>query len=268
MTANKTHATTPDPDNAATPRTGSAVYRGIYMFRSPSQRVFSPTQGPETFLIVMLAGIYRAEYQENGQPRTFEARAGDIMLWPQGKARLESNDPSQPMQCLVIAMARDPLPKDKALVVHDHQGIIRRLANVLLEIRAWPSSHRIRVQNGYMAGILAEYERLSVLAQNDLENRMIRYIEEHIKKPIRLGDLARHAGYHKHHFIRKYKACTSRTPMDDVRRIRAEYARDMLASPQRWTLRQIAHHIGVTNEFQVSRLIRRYIGIPVRDLRH
>ena len=88
-----------------------------------------------------------------------------------------------------------------------------------------------------------------------------------------LGQLACHVGLEKHHFGRKYKALTGITPMRAVRRRKAEHARRMILSgtllmnDPLLNLRNIAKRVGVRDEHQMSRLLTRYVGGSVRELK-
>lgn len=244
-----------------------ARYAGAYYFRAADRRVVSVNTGAEARLIILLSGRYLADPRKGSALEPIDAAAGDVVLWRAGEERLETNDPTHPVYCLVILLDLDGIPAHLPRQVHDSRGLIRRLGETLVELRTESPALRAATETGYLAGLLAEYIRLAHLKKDELAYRVSRYIEDHITEPIRLADLARHVGLQQHHFARKYRAHTGRTPLDEVRRIRADFARGMLGEKRKWTLTQIARHVGLADAAQVSKLIKRYIGIPVRDLR-
>ncbi len=246
----------------------NAKLLSIHRFTSPAKAVRTRRVDERAELIVITGGVYRA-FQPGQRSREplIEARAGDVVYWPEGCERDEENDPANPTRCVAVYFRwADPMPELPSLV-HDNQQLIRMLADTLVAMKDAMPPPPPALRNGYLVGMLAEYARLSRLLVGHLEREVARYAEEHMSEPIRVGELARHFGLGKHHFGRKYKAQTGRTPMADVRRIKAEHARGMLATDTRFHLKEIAPRIGVRDEHQVSRLIKRCIGEPVRELR-
>ncbi len=246
----------------------NATLLSIHRFTSPAKAVRSRRADERAELIVITGGVYRAFHsRRSGCEPLVEARVGDVVYWPEGGERDEVNDPADPTRCVSVYFRwADPMPGLPSLV-HDNQQLIRMLADTLLTLKDVTPPCPSEIRNGYLAAMLAEYARLSRLLAGHIEREVARYAEEHMSERIRVGDLARHFGLEKHHFGRKYKAQTGRTPMADVRRIKAEHVRGMLATDTRLHLKEIAPRIGVRDEHQVSRLIKRCIGEPVRELR-
>ena len=73
--------------------------------------------------------------------------------------------------------------------------------------------------------------------------------------------LACQACVSKYHFLRTYKVLTGRTPMEDVRIIRANAARTLILSTA-LPLKDIAPRTGLGNEYAMSRIFRHYFNMP------
>jgi transcriptional regulator GlxA family with amidase domain len=76
-----------------------------------------------------------------------------------------------------------------------------------------------------------------------------------------LDDLARKAGMSKYHFVRLYKKLSGRTPMNDVRMIRVEAARDLIITTD-LPLKTIATRVGLGNEYYLCRVFRQAFKVP------
>lgn len=121
--------------------------------------------------------------------------------------------------------------------------------------------------DAYASAILAEFICRARAMENAMLDRVAKYTEEHIRGPIRLADLARCVGLEKNHFGRKYKQLTGRTPIQDVKRRKAAYAKHILLLTPTRTLRSVGSYIGVQNTSTLSRLFTRYAGASVRDIK-
>lgn len=245
------------------------VCKGAHYFHAPSQRVFSRRMEADAQLIVILAGTYEAIYEVGTTKKTMRTAAGDIVYWPPGKPRTEANDPTQPTRCISVYFEWPGAPTEPPYAVRDYHRVITHLGNELLAVKNVPApqgpAHAL--SDAYLGAMMAEYVRLAQLAQDNIASRVVRYIEEHMSDPVRLTDIARHVGLEVHHFGRKYKALTGVTPMQEVRRRKAQHARGMLMSIASPTLRAIAPRVGIRSESQLSRLLSRYAGTTARELK-
>ena len=240
---------------------------GVRFFRTPSHHVASPRFEEYGELIVMLGGIYRAHLAGSRPADRLEAKAGDVLYWPARTKRIEENEPRQPAQCIVISVRWTSPEWALPQMIHDREGIIRILAQRLLLVTDQPGAYPRAVQNAYLSAIIAEHLRLAGLVADDLAMRVARYTEENIAMPFRLAELARHIGLDPHHFGRRYRQLTGITPMQFVRRRRAEYAMGMLLTHPGRPLKDIAPRVGVAEERQLRRLLKRFTGMTVRDMK-
>ncbi len=153
--------------------------------------------------------------------------------------------------------------------MRDSDHLIDRLAHRLLAITHGPAGKALPgdAANAYLAAMLVEFIALAQAVADPLLRRVADYTEQNIDRPIRLQELARYVGLEKNHFGRKYKALTGRTPIEDVQRRKAIYAKHMLLETPSRTLANLAGYVGVRNAATLSRLLTRHAGTSARDIK-
>jgi transcriptional regulator GlxA family with amidase domain len=114
--------------------------------------------------------------------------------------------------------------------------------------------------------MLAQVVESWMVKDDGFQGRIRAYVREHIAEDIGLNDLACKAGMSKYHFARKYKELTGRTPMEDVRMLRLEYARNLVLSTS-MPLKVIAEKAGMGDQYHMSRLFRRRLDASPGRLR-
>ncbi len=114
--------------------------------------------------------------------------------------------------------------------------------------------------------ILVEFVRLWRHAGTGLVEATRRYVRRNIAEPIALDDLADRAGMSKYHFVRRYKSLTGRTPMEDTRVMRVEYARSLILTTS-LPLKAVAPRAGLGDQYHMSRLFRRYLDMTPGEIR-
>jgi AraC-like DNA-binding protein len=243
------------------------VLANVHYFRAPGRRILSRTRPPTHTLVIVLSGGYQATWRSGLETLRLSARAGDVVYWPAGKERMEVNATSERLLAISVYFRWFRPLRNLPPMVHDRNRLIRGLGDALLQVKDWPTPQRHPLAAQYLGAILAEYARLARGPGDDLEGRVARYVEEHMAEPITLDELARHVGVHKHHLGRRYKQLTGRTPKHDVRRIKAEHARGTLRGTPDMPLKDVAARVGIRDPFQLSKLLRRYLGTTARDIR-
>ncbi len=241
-------------------------FAGVHLFRSSKEggRSFRANEMAE--LVVVTHGAYRATLPGRS-PAPLEARVGDVVFWPEGAARTEECDATAPTRCFAIYFRWSNAPRNFPRMVHDHDRVIRLLAERMLVMRDFPEPIPSAVWDSFTGAMLAECLRLDLHFSNDLTVVVSRYIEEHIADPIRVTDLARVVGLDSRYFIRKYKTLTGESPMHHVRRRRVEHAIGMLIMNPGRKLQDVALRVGVGDERHLRQLIARYANTSIRDLR-
>jgi AraC-like DNA-binding protein len=249
------------------PRSFDLRFVSGHLFHSLPKRVTSYRKDQVAELIIMLGGGYQA-WQSTSSGRPFlSARAGDVVFWPPGVARVEENVAGESIHCIALYFNwRSPVSLPQPVSVHDRNRIITLLAERLLALKALPLPLPMSIHNSYLAGIMAEFLHLLATHEDALVNQTARYVDAHMDEPFSLRTLAKEMRLERHHFGRRFKAVTGMTPMTYVRRRKAEHAFNALLINPRRTPEEVASRIGVHNKHQVRRLLKKHYGITLRDI--
>jgi len=245
----------------------TARLTGSFYFQGPSAYVRTSRGAREPGeIIVMLAGVYRATYGEGEATRVVEARPGDVLYWPPGARRVEDNPGGVLNRCLALYFRWRTAPP-AAPCIRDRGQLILRLAERITE---WHQENRpdtVEARNLFLNALLAHYLDAAALREPPLVRRLTRHIDEHLDRPARLAEIADQLNLELHHLCRAYKRLTGRTVMEDVRRRKVEHARHLLLTDPEKTLAQIAARVGIGDEHQLSRLLKRYTRQTAREWR-
>jgi len=205
-------------------------------------------------LIVVVGGSMIVE----AHGRRVTAGAGDVLFYAAGMRHEEWSDPTDPVETFFFAFTAGGLKLP--FKGGDPNGRIRELARWAHEERERPSPGSADIQNAALRIILVEF-RQSLIEKPDLVRSTRRYMKDHLREDISLGDLASLARISKFHFLRRYKALTGRTPMHDLRVVRAEAARDMIRHTE-LPLKAVAQAVGFANEYHLSRVFKNHFNVP------
>jgi AraC-like DNA-binding protein len=217
-------------------------------------------------LIVPLSGQMRVHIA--GQ--TFHATRGDALFYPTAQPHEEWSDPRSPATTLFASFYWPAAPAATPYHITDPSERILQAMHWLFADRDLPTSPQLLAQRHQT--LLFILSRLTwcgrSLGPGDALVHTIRsFIRQHLATPINLDALARLADMSKFHFLRHYTRLTGRSPMEDVRALRMEHARDLLLHSD-LPLKQIAPRCGVGSEFALSRAFKRHFGFPPSQLRH
>ena len=197
------------------------------------------------------------------------AGPGTVLLYPRGVTHEEHADVAHPVATQFIAFNWD---QDSATVPvrgEDVDGRIRQAVQWLYTDRDLADSWLTAQQrDATLRLILISY--LACVRRNTraeaIVRRVRRHVREHLPGPLTLRELADLAGLSPFHFIRVYRTLAGRTPMQDVRAIRLEHARELLLTTT-MPLKQIAPRCGLGSEYALSRAFSRQFGYPPSTLR-
>jgi transcriptional regulator GlxA family with amidase domain len=164
-----------------------------------------------------------------------------------------------------VSVAAVPAP-NWPLHLKDQQGRLRLLAGWMYAERDAYAAAANDAANAFVAAFLAEYARLAAHEENALVDTVRQYVRENLAAALTLDALAARVGLSKYHFLRRYKAITGRTPMADVRAMRANHARDLVLTTS-LPLKRIAVMAGLSDGITLSRVCRRYLGFAPGQLR-
>ncbi|MBN1675854.1 MAG: helix-turn-helix domain-containing protein [Kiritimatiellae bacterium] len=198
--------------------------------------------------------------------RTLAATEGGLLFYPANRAHEEWTEPGQTLLSFFVDFEWELCPPDVPLHVADTDSRIRVLAGWLYRERERRSPLSAATNEAVLQTLLLEFVRLWRYGEGDMVERVRRHARGHMAEPLSLARLARHAGLSKYHFARKYRRLTGRTPVQDVRQLRLDFARDLILTTSR-PLKEIAPEAGLGDVYHMSRLFRRYLGITPGSLR-
>lgn len=206
-------------------------------------------------VIIVLDGRMLVE----ARGRRLDAVAGDVLWYPAGLVHEEWSDPQRPVETHFVAFDGGHAMREDCFKLHDGRGRMRQMVRWMYE-DGQENGVMARSERAFLLrAILAEMERGSGLDSHPAVLLTRRYVRDHIADPISLDGLARAAGLSKFHFLRLYKAETGRSPMRDVRLIRANYARELILGTD-LPLKEIAPKAGLGDEYALSRMFRKLYG--------
>lgn len=207
-------------------------------------------------MIVVMAGILHVEIGG----KQVAADSGSVLLYPAGMSHKEWSDSQNPFETYYISFKGFAPPPPEFRVKRDVCHHIRQLASWLYSNRL--SGVLCKEQNQLLLQlILQEFYVPDQNADHNLVTITRNVILNHIDKPFSLEQLAKQAGLSKYHFIRKFKRLTGRTPLAEVRALRADYAKDLILTTD-LPLKEIAAKTGLGDEYAFSRLFSTHFGLP------
>lgn len=210
-------------------------------------------------LIAVTAGRMTARMND----QLYSAEAGQCLWYPAGVIHEEHSDAGNPVETYYIAFRWNGGDRRWPLCFADAKGRLSTLIRWLLAERDTGAP----VRQAFLEAIVAEFERVQTApATPSLPATVRGYMRAHLAAAITLDDLAACAEMSKFHFSRRYRELTGLTPMEDLRQLRLEAARDLLLTTD-LPLKAIAPRTGLSDEYHLSRLFRRAFGIAPGELR-
>jgi AraC-like DNA-binding protein len=197
-----------------------------------------------------------------------EGTSGPVesLLLSAGAERREWNAGEVDLHRLRIAFRWDDPPRALPEKVQDTCGRLHEIASWLVSERdaQFPSVEAYR--SGLLRALVGEYLRLSVVAASRIEEKTRTYMLRHLGEPITLEDLASNIGMSRYYFCRVYKEVAGHTPMEHLRALRLERAKDLIRSTA-LPLKAIAPEVGFGSAQHLCRLLHDRFGVGVRELR-
>jgi AraC-like DNA-binding protein len=198
--------------------------------------------------------------------RRLAARLGDALFYPRGVPHGEESEPGDVLDTYFFGFHWPSCPPSMPYSVKDTGGRLLILAGWLHEERCRPSPSTQEVRDALLRLILIEFLRLQRGDAGSLVEEIRGFVMERLAEPIDLAMLAGRAGMSRFHFLRTYKALSGFTPMEDVRRMRVERARDLILTTP-LPLKEIAPAVGLGDVYHLSRLFRETLSMTPAGLR-
>lgn len=113
----------------------------------------------------------------------------------------------------------------------------------------------------------AAYMAMQVLSANDATVRRAEaWVRKHLAEDFAVGKLARHVGMSARTLARRLEQAVGLSPIEFVRRIRAEVATRLLATTS-LSLEEVGRRVGYTDASTLRRLLREETGRSPREIR-
>lgn len=197
-----------------------------------------------------------------------EASSGPVeaLLLRAGVRRRERNAGEVDLHRLRITFHWRTSPVDLPEAVQDTCGRLHEIASWLVAERDAQFPNVSDYRQGLLRALVGEYLRLSVVAASRIEEKTRTYMLRHLGDPITLEDLATNIGMSRYYFCRVYKEVAGHTPMEHLRALRLERAKDLIRSTA-LPLKAIAPEVGFGSAQHLCRLLHDRFGVGVRELR-
>lgn len=189
--------------------------------------------------------------------RTVTADTGDVLLYP--PHTLHSESAIRKTDMLFFSFTGESI--DEPLKVRDSEGRMRVLAEWMLREQSSGYLHRQRVLDALVVTFTEEFVKAAAPRPDPMVERVRAYMRKHLKKTVKVEDLAKHANMSRAHFIRTFRKAAGRPPMEDLRMLRVETARDRIMTTD-LPLKAIAPEVGFRDEYHMSKVFRKMLGMP------
>jgi AraC family transcriptional regulator, arabinose operon regulatory protein len=212
-------------------------------------------------LIVILSGRMLLETER----QVIRAGPGDLLLYRAGVAHRETSDEREPVHTYFISFkAGDGDLEGLALRIRDADARVRQMVSWMM--RDHQAGVRPVSQAPLLRAVLNEAVRLSATPTDPWLLQLRDQMQRRLKDTVYLADLARLAHMSKFAFVRKFKRLSGRTPMQELQRMRLNQARTMMLSSG-LPVKAIAAAVGLSDEYQLSKLFRRHFRLSPREMR-
>ena len=262
------HATGNMPGSAAAHRTTEVPHSLDLVLLSVTETQVAPgwTAPEEELSCHELTVIVRGTQcttREDG-----EASSGPVeaLLFKPGTRRQEKNKGEVDLHRLRISFSWRLAPTELPETVQDTCGRLHEIASWLVAERDAQFPNVSDYRQGLLRALVGEYLRLSVVAASRIEEKTRTYMLRHLGEPITLEDLATNIGMSRYYFCRVYKEVAGHTPMEHLRALRLERAKDLIRSTA-LPLKAIAPEVGFGSAQHLCRLLHDRFGVGVRELR-
>ncbi|MDD5687536.1 MAG: AraC family transcriptional regulator [Elusimicrobia bacterium] len=208
-------------------------------------------------LVVVTRGSVRVEISG----KIIQANIGDILYYPSGLQHKELNDANDQAGIIVIHWKKKGKVELPTLI-HDSNKRVYSLANWACEQTNSRYIRRHLLQEKILDVIIAELTKITTYKEkHPLIDKIRVFMKNNLKEPLTLGKLANYADMSKYHFLKTYKKLIGLTPMEDLRIIRLETAKNLIITTD-LPLKSIFAEVGFANKYHFSRLFKKYFNTP------
>lgn len=247
---------------AATPPIGELVLLAVTESQVPPGWIAAEEELTCHELTVIVRGS-QCTARDDGESASGPVEA---LLLRGGIRRQERNAGEVDLHRLRITFQWRNAPAQLTETVQDTCGRLHEIASWLVAERDAQFPNVSDYRQGLLRALVGEYLRLSVVAASRIEEKTRTYMLRHLGEPITLEDLATNIGMSRYYFCRVYKEVAGHTPMEHLRALRLERAKDLIRSTA-LPLKAIAPEVGFGSAQHLCRLLHDRFGVGVRELR-
>jgi AraC-like DNA-binding protein/mannose-6-phosphate isomerase-like protein (cupin superfamily) len=193
------------------------------------------------------------------------ARVGDILFYEAGMVHEEISTPEDPVRTVFLAFQSGQILPALPLRAQDYQGRVRELLDWMRrdqqEGRCAEDCHLL------LDMILREMHWLLARPKDAWLETIRTQMKVRLQQHLSLDDVAGLAGMSRFAFVRKFKRLSGCTPMEELRKIRLNEARNLILSSD-LPMKIVAEKVGIGDEYQFSKQFRRQFGTPPSRLRN
>lgn len=113
---------------------------------------------------------------------------------------------------------------------------------------------------------IPQFERIRAIQQDDIIEKSILYMYEHLNETLNLQKLADHVGYSVSYFSAIFKKKTTRSAIEYFLNLKMQYACQQLDFTAK-RINEIALELSIEDQFYFSRIFKRLIGVSPSDYR-
>lgn len=185
---------------------------------------------------------------------------------------LQAGGIAVPQEAAVVGIGNHPVLTDMSIalssVAVDFEQIGREAVNLIVAERLGEAPERSKWERRYVGVelLIRSSSQLRLAAQPALD-RALRYIQENFHRPIRLGDLARHAGMSRTSFSVEFRRSVGETPIQYVLRLRLAKARALLAETH-YSISEVGFRVGFGGAAHFTRSFKRAERLTPTEYRH
>ena len=209
--------------------------------------------------------FYSGRHRVHVGGEDIHCEAGDALLYAPGCVHAEAVA-APGTEWIYMAFEWPRAPRRLPLRFHDTAGRARVLADWLLADPLSRAPGRQPAHDVLLGALIMQLLDSARAEEDDLVRRTREFFQKRLAAPLRLEAVARHANRSKFHFVRLYRKCTGRTPMEELRAVRLRHARELLLTTD-LPLKAIAPRCGLSDECALSRLFRKQFGASPSSFR-
>jgi len=245
------------PDDAGERRTAMAraEFLGVGRLRVSSSWRAEPHAHDHREVILVTTGMLGVTSGDGDMV----LRSGDVVIYLPGSVHRERVKGRGNCE-LVFFSYRSPVAPAVERA-QDRDGRMRVIAKWLLEEQSSTHVAKRRVLDAHLASFLAEFEKAAARGEPTIVDDVREYARGRLGDRLAIDELAAHVHMSRAHFIRTYRKIAGRPPMEDIRLMRIEAARDLIVTTK-LPLKAVAPRVGFADEFHLAHVFKQHLGVP------